>query len=93
MEMHFATVWEAIADAVPDAPAIGRVAVAGVRTTSAPPGWRPRSPAPGWARGPRSAKYLYNSPEYLEGYFAAPSRGCSRSTSTTGTSTTSSSTC
>jgi 3-oxocholest-4-en-26-oate---CoA ligase len=73
MELHPATLWEAIADAVP-----ARLAVAqgAVRTT-----WREfddRSArlaatflAHGIGAGSKVGQLLYNSPEFLESYFAA----------------------
>jgi fatty-acyl-CoA synthase len=73
MEMHFATVWEAIADAIPDRAALVH---AGTRRT-----WREfddRAARLGRALGERGvgpdskvAQYLYNGTEYLESCFAA----------------------
>jgi acyl-CoA synthetase (AMP-forming)/AMP-acid ligase II len=73
MEMHPATLWEAIADAVPDRLAVVQGAV---RTT-----WREfddRSArlaatflAHGVGTGAKVGQLLYNSPEFLESYFAA----------------------
>ncbi|MBM3670918.1 MAG: acyl-CoA synthetase [Actinobacteria bacterium] len=73
MEPHFATVWESVADAVPDRPAI----VQGARRVS----WREyeeRSArlaaaltSAGLAPGDHVGMYLYNSPEYCETNFAA----------------------
>lgn len=72
MEMHFATVWEAIADAAPDAPALVH---GGIRRT-----WRQydeRSArlasaltAAGLGRDSKIGLYLYNGPEYLEAQYA-----------------------
>ncbi|WP_439815887.1 acyl-CoA synthetase [Zavarzinia sp. CC-PAN008] len=71
--MHFATLWEAIADAVPDAPAL----IHGDRVVS----WREyetRSARLAQALGglgvgadSKVALYLTNSPEYMEAQFAA----------------------
>ena len=68
MEMHFATVWEAIADTVPDAPAV----VHGDRrlTWSAYEQRAARLAAALTAHGlepdAKVGLFLYNSPEYLE---------------------------
>jgi acyl-CoA synthetase (AMP-forming)/AMP-acid ligase II len=71
--LHFATVWEAIADRIPDAPALAH----GARTT----GWgefEQRSArlagallAHGLGPGSTVACYLYNCSEYFEAFFAA----------------------
>ena len=72
MEMHFATVWEAIADTVPDAPAV----VHGDRrlTWSAYEQRAARLAAALTAHGlepdAKLGLFLYNSPEYLEAQFA-----------------------
>lgn len=72
MEMHFATVWEAIADTVPDAPAV----VHGDRrlTWSAYEQRAARLAAALTAHGlepdAKVGLFLYNSPEYLEAQFA-----------------------
>jgi 3-oxocholest-4-en-26-oate---CoA ligase len=73
MELHLATVWESVADVVPEQTAI----VQGERRVS----WadldaRAASLAGAFASaglrpGSKVAQYLYNSPEYLESYFAA----------------------
>jgi fatty-acyl-CoA synthase len=73
MRPHFGAIWESIADAVPDAPAI----VQGTRRLT----WRDyEQRAARLARalqeaglGPHSkvGMYLYNSPEYCETNFAA----------------------
>jgi acyl-CoA synthetase (AMP-forming)/AMP-acid ligase II len=72
-EMHFATLWESIADAVPSAPAL----IHGGPTTS----WgafEERSAklagaleSAGVKRGRTVALYLHNCPEYFEIFFAA----------------------
>jgi acyl-CoA synthetase (AMP-forming)/AMP-acid ligase II len=72
-ELHWATVWEAIADAVPDQGAV----VQGERRTS----WRAfddraaRLAAAfseaGLRPGSKVAQFLYNAPEYAESFFAA----------------------
>jgi fatty-acyl-CoA synthase len=73
MEAHYATVWESVADAVPDAPAV----VQGVsrRSWSA---FEARAAqlagalaAAGVGPGSKVGIFLYNSPEYLEAEFAA----------------------
>ena len=70
-DWNFATCWEAIADATPDAPAViqGAGACRGaLRDRSA----RLAAPSSSRARPPRQGgMYLYNSPEYCEGEFAA----------------------
>ncbi len=73
MESHFATVWESIADAVPDEPAI----IQGDRRVS----WdqfedraarlATHLSVAGIGHGCKVGLFLYNSIEYLEGYFAA----------------------
>jgi fatty-acyl-CoA synthase len=73
MEFHYATVWEAIADAVPEQAAL----IQGSRTV----GWRDyeqRSArlaaglvAAGLTEGSKVALYLPNCPEYAEAQFAA----------------------
>src|SRR5581483_12006362 len=73
MEFHYATVWEAIADAVPEQAAL----IQGSRTIS----WREyetRSArlaaaltAAGLGPGSKVALYLFNGPEYAEAQFAA----------------------
>ena len=71
MEMHFATVWESIADAIPDAPAITHAA-----TTRTWAEWDERSAriagalvAAGLRPQSKAALYLYNGNEYLEAQF------------------------
>jgi 3-oxocholest-4-en-26-oate---CoA ligase len=73
MEMHFATVWESIADAIPDADAV----VHGTRRYS----WRQfddrsarvAAAFDGAGLGPDSkiGLFMYNCPEYLEAQYAA----------------------
>jgi fatty-acyl-CoA synthase len=73
MEAHYATIWEGIADAVPEAEAL----VQGeVRRTWAE--FDQRSArlagalvAAGLGRGAKVGQFLYNSPEFMETYFAA----------------------
>ncbi|CAN5613162.1 acyl-CoA synthetase [soil metagenome] len=73
MERHFATVWESVADAVGEQTAI----VQGeVRRTWRDFEDRAARLAAAYAEagvgpGSKVAQYLYNSPEYLESYFAA----------------------
>ncbi len=72
-DMHFATIWESIADEVPDVPAL----IQGGRSTS----WgafESRSArlagaleVAGVGPGATVAMYLYNCPEYFEIFFAA----------------------
>ncbi len=73
MEMHFATIWESIADAVPDHDAV----VQGDRRIS----WRDYEDRSarlaqafldaGLTKDSKVAMYLYNCPEYVETQFAA----------------------
>jgi 3-oxocholest-4-en-26-oate---CoA ligase len=73
MEMHFATIWEGIADAVPDGLAVVH---GGVRRT-----WREYDDraarlaaalaAAGLGEDSKVGLYLYNATEYLEAQFAA----------------------
>jgi fatty-acyl-CoA synthase len=73
MELHPATLWEAISDAVPDRPAVVQGAI---RRT-----WRELDDraarlagtllAHGVGEGARLGQLLYNGPEFLESYFAA----------------------
>ncbi len=73
MEAHYATIWESVADAVPDAPAL----VQGVsRRTWAEFEARAAQlagalAAAGVGPGSKVGIFLYNSPEYLEVQFAA----------------------
>ena len=71
MEMHFATVWESIADAIPDAPATTHA-----DTTRTWAEWDDRSArlaaalvAAGLGPQSKTALYLYNGNEYLEAQF------------------------
>jgi acyl-CoA synthetase (AMP-forming)/AMP-acid ligase II len=73
MEAHYATVWEAIADAIPTEDAIVQGAV---RCTWGDFESRAASlagafAAAGVGHDGKVGLYLYNSPEYLEAYFAA----------------------
>jgi len=78
MEAHYATVWEAIADAVPGEDAIVQ---GGVRRTWGQFESRAAALAGAFAdagaghdgvgRESKIALYLYNSPEYMEAYFGA----------------------
>ena len=73
MERHFATVWESVADVVGDQDAIVQGSVR--RTWSELDDRAARLAAAflaaGVSPGAKVAQYLYNSPEYLESYFAA----------------------
>ena len=74
MEMHFATVWESIADATARRPAVvhgEHEPHAGGSTTSAPPAWPARCVAAGLGPDSKVGLYLYNSNEYLEAQFGA----------------------
>lgn len=73
MEAHHATIWEAIADAIPDADALvqgdvrrtwGQFEDRAARLAGA-------FTAAGLGPGSKVAEFLFNSPEYLEAYFAA----------------------
>ena len=73
MERHLATVWEAVADAVPDATAIVQ---GDLRRTYREFDERAARlagalGAAGLGPGAKVAQYLYNSPEYVESYAAA----------------------
>jgi 3-oxocholest-4-en-26-oate---CoA ligase len=73
MEMHFATVWESIADAIPDSTAVVH---GGIRRT-----WSQHDDrsarlaaafdAAGLKPDSKIGLYLYNGPEYLESQYAA----------------------
>ncbi len=73
MEMHFATVWEAIADAMPDTPAVINGAVSRTwrnyddRAARAAGALR----AAGLGHDSKVGLYLYNGNEYLEAQYAA----------------------
>ena len=72
-DLNFASIWEAVTDAVPDEPAV----VQGRRRVSwAAYEWRAARLAEalgavGLTAGSKVALYLYNSPEYAEAQFAA----------------------
>jgi fatty-acyl-CoA synthase len=73
MERHLATLWEAVADAVPDATAIVQ---GDVRRSYRDFDERAAQlagalQAAGLGPGSKVAQYLYNSPEYVESYAAA----------------------
>ena len=71
--MHYATLWESIADRIPDRPALGH----GVRRETWADFERRSSLLAGalseWGLGPGDgvAAYLYNCPEYFETFFGA----------------------
>jgi acyl-CoA synthetase (AMP-forming)/AMP-acid ligase II len=69
----YANVWEAIADAVPDRPAQiqGERAIAWKDFDRRADGLARHLLEAGLSRQSKVAAYLYNSPEYLETYFAA----------------------
>ena len=72
MEAHWATVWESIADAIPNEAALVHGATS--RTWRELDGRAARLAgafqAAGVGPGARVAQYLYNSTEYVETYFA-----------------------
>ena len=73
MEPHFATIWESVADATPDLPALVQ---ADVRRTWGDYDDRAARlaatmAAAGVGAGAKVAQYLYNCPEYCESFFAA----------------------
>ncbi len=73
MERHLATVWEALADAIPEATA---VVIGPTRRSWADFDDRASRLAAAYASaglgpGSKVAQYLYNSAEYLEGYYGA----------------------
>ena len=73
MSMHFATVWETIADAIPDEVGASSTATCGGpggSTTSAPPAWPRRCTAAGLGPDSKIGIYLYNGNEYLETQYA-----------------------
>ena len=71
MESHHATLWEAVADAVPDAPALvhgdGRRSWAEFEDRAAR--FAAALLAAGLGPGDKVAQFLYNSPAYLESWF------------------------
>jgi 3-oxocholest-4-en-26-oate---CoA ligase len=73
MEMHFATVWEAIADAVPDSPAVVNGAVRRSWREYDDRAARLAAAFTAAGLGPDSkvGLYLYNSNEYLEAQYGA----------------------
>ncbi|HEX3796750.1 MAG TPA: AMP-binding protein [Acidimicrobiales bacterium] len=73
MEMHYATIWEAVADTVPEAVAFVQ---GDVRRTWAQFDDRAARlagalAAAGVGQGAKVGQFLYNSPEFMEAYFAA----------------------
>ncbi len=73
MELHLATVFESVADAAPDATAIiqGGVRRSWSQFDSRATRLAGSFLAAGLGVGSKVAEYLYNSPEYLEAYYAA----------------------
>ena len=73
MEMHYATIWESIADEIPDEVALvhGRHAARGRSTTSAPPVSPLRTSTAGLGHDSKVGLYLYNGNEYLEAQYGA----------------------
>ncbi len=71
MEMHFATVWESITDAVPDAPAITHGATTRTWAEYTDRAARIASALTAAGLGPdaKTALYLYNGNEYLEAQY------------------------
>ena len=70
---NFATIWEIVADKLPDAPALmqGDRAVAWADVRPAGRRHRPHAARPRRDHQDKVAQYLYNCPEYLESMFAA----------------------
>ena len=69
----FATVWERVADAIPDAPAVVQGDTAGHLPRGRGPrraAGEPRSPAYGVGHDTKVALFLHNCPEYMELLFA-----------------------
>ncbi|HEY3484571.1 MAG TPA: AMP-binding protein, partial [Ilumatobacteraceae bacterium] len=73
MEMHFATIWESIADAIPEAPAVTHGSCTRTWAEYDQRAARLTSALADAGLGPDSkvGLYLYNSNEYLEAQFAA----------------------
>ena len=93
---NFATIWEIVADELPDAPAViqGERVVAWGEFDRRADGVARTLLDRGAVHQDKVAQYLYNCPEYLESMFArVQGRRSSRSTRTTATPTTSWSTC
>src|SRR5688572_21934947 len=72
MEMHFATVWESIADAIPDHPAIvqGDRRISWAQMDERAARLAAAFSAAGLGLGSKIAMYLYNCPEYIETNYA-----------------------
>ncbi|HEY8543536.1 MAG TPA: AMP-binding protein, partial [Acidimicrobiales bacterium] len=72
MELHFATIWEALADAIPDQPALVHGPVRRSWQAFDDRAARLAGALRDVGLGPGSvvALYLYNGPEYLEAFFA-----------------------
>src|SRR5580698_5146784 len=73
METHYATIWQGIADAIPDATALVQ---GDVRRSWADFDQRASRLAgalleAGVGEGAKVGQFLYNSPEFMESYFAA----------------------
>ena len=73
MEMHFATVWESIADAIPDEPAVttGDVTRSWATYDERSARLAQAFTAAGLAPDSKVGLYLYNGNEYMEAQFAA----------------------
>jgi 3-oxocholest-4-en-26-oate---CoA ligase len=73
MEMHFATVWEAIAKAIPDRPALihGELVRSWAEYDNRASRLAEAFTAAGLGPDSKIGMYLYNSPEYLETQYAA----------------------
>ena len=70
MDWNFATLWESVADALPDRVAIvqgEQRADVDASSTTAPPASPQALTAAGLEPGAKVASYLYNGNEYLEG--------------------------
>ena len=75
---NYATIWEIVADELPDAPARRSRAIAsspGASSTGGPTAWPARCSTRGAVHQDKVAQYLYNCPEYLESMFAASRPG------------------
>jgi len=73
MESHYASIWEAIADVVPDAEALvqGRLRRTWADFENRAARLAGAFAAAGLGAGSKVGLYLYNSPEFMESYFAA----------------------
>ena len=72
MEMHFATVWESVADAIPDQPAVthGNVTLTWAEYDERASRLATALSAAGLGHDSKTALYMYNSNEFMESEFA-----------------------